>query len=249
MIAGLIGAIDNDYGVVGVAPGTRIWSVRAASPDGFLKDSAVLCAFNWVIEHADVIDVANLSFGEVLDNNGEFNQLAPCGTRNQKSQHEAVCEMVRRGVTVVASAGNESTDASVSTPAAWPEVIAVSAIGDADGQPGGFGAGVECPPMILPEDQQADDHFAFFSNFGAVVDIAAPGMCLTSTFTGSRFAFSAGTSFAAPLVVGAAALYLATHPDATPAQVKAALLARAEPGPIPGDPDAYPEGVLNVRGL
>ena len=47
----------------------------------------------------------------------------------------------------------------------------------------------------------------------------------------------------------AAALYIATHPGATPAQVQAALMARAEPGPITGDPDAYPEGIVNVSGL
>ena len=44
----------------------------------------------------------------------------------------------------------------------------------------------------------------------------------------------------------AAALYIATHPGATPAQVRAALIAAAEPGPIPGDPDAFPEGIVNV---
>jgi len=72
---------------------------------------------------------------------------------------------------------------------------------------------------------------------------------MTSTFPGSQLAFGDGTSFATPLVAGAAALYIATHPKASPAKVRDALVTRAEPGPIPGDPDTYPEGVLNVRGL
>ena len=66
---------------------------------------------------------------------------------------------------------------------------------------------------------------------------------------GSQYAFSEGTSFATPFVAGAAALYISTHPNATPAEVREALVARAEPGPIPGDPDTSPEGLLNVRGL
>jgi subtilisin family serine protease len=51
---------------------------------------------------------------------------------------------------------------------------------------------------------------------------------------------------ASPHVAGAAALYMATHPNATPAQVRSALLANVEPGPIAGDADGFPEGVLNV---
>jgi subtilisin len=94
-----------------------------------------------------------------------------------------------------------------------------------------------------------DDSFATFSNFGADVDLAAPGVCVGSTYLNGSYAIASGTSFSSPLVAGAAALYIATHPGATPADVKAALLAAAEPGPIPGDPDAYPEGVVNVSSL
>jgi subtilisin family serine protease len=94
-----------------------------------------------------------------------------------------------------------------------------------------------------------DDTFATFSNFGTTVDISAPGVCITNTYPGGLHAVGSGTSFAAPLVSGAAALYLANHPGASPATVKAALLALAEPGPIPGDPDAFHEGIVNVSTL
>jgi subtilisin family serine protease len=63
---------------------------------------------------------------------------------------------------------------------------------------------------------------------------------------GGLYAIYSGTSFSSPLVAGAAALYISTHPGASPASVKAALLAAAEPGPITGDPDTYPEGIVNV---
>ena len=114
---------------------------------------------------------------------------------------------------------------------------------DTDGLPGSLQDALRCDPT------QTDDTFATWSNFGEDVDLAAPGACLSSTYPGGLYAISSGTSFATPLVAGAAALYISTHPGATPAQVQAALIAAAEPGPITGDPDAYAEGIVNVSGL
>ena len=244
MVAGFAAAKDNNIGIVGIAPGARLWAVRVARPDGIITDSALLCGLDWVIEHANKIEVANMSLGGIAGVDEPAKELSPCGARPRSRTHEAICKLTRKGVTAVASAGNQSIDASMFTPAAYPEVIAVSAMADFDGLPGGLAA---TPSVCLPEAM--DDHFAFFSNYGAPVDIAAPGVCVTSTFIGSQYAFSDGTSFATPFVAGAAALYISTHPDATPAEVREALVARAEPGPIAGDPDTSPEGLLNVRGL
>ena len=203
LAAGFIGAIDNSFGAVGVAPGARIWAIRIARPNGYIPMSAALCGLNWVVRHADVIEVANNSWsGSAGD------RSAPCGHRRPDRLHEAVCRAVERGVTVVASAGNESEDAGTAPLGAYDEVITVSAIGDSDGRPGGLGVNPPC----LPEQQ--DDHFAFFSNFGSAVDLAAPGVCISSTYIDSQYATSNGTSFSAPLVSGAAALYMAKHPFA-----------------------------------
>ncbi len=154
--------------------------------------------------------------------------------------------MVAAGVTAVVAAGNESQDAAHEIPAAYPEVITVSAYADYDGRPGGVGSG-DCG---FPE---VDDTMAFFSNFGSAVDIAAPGVCITSTvprfYDRSGYFVASGTSMASPHVAGAAALYIARHPYASPAGVRAALVAMAEPGPLPEDPDSFPEGLLNVRPL
>ena len=89
--------------------------------------------------------------------------------------------------------------------------------------------------------------FADFSNFGPDIDIAAPGYCIESTWKNGYYASIAGTSMASPHVAGAAALYKVRNPQATPAQVRLAVLAAAEPGPISGDPDGYAEGIVNVR--
>ncbi|MDP9022087.1 MAG: S8 family serine peptidase, partial [Actinomycetota bacterium] len=154
--------------------------------------------------------------------------------------HRAVCAATAAGVTLVAAAGNDAEDAANYHPAAYPEVIAVSALADSDGRPGGLGP----PPACLAGS--LDDHLAFFSNFGSVVDIAAPGVCISSTYPGGRYATSSGTSFAAPLVAGAAALLKARNPSWSPQTIRQQLLTTAETGPIPGDPDAFSEGVLNV---
>jgi subtilisin len=65
----------------------------------------------------------------------------------------------------------------------------------------------------------SDDSFAYFSNFGPVVKIAAPGVNILSTLNGTDYGVDSGTSMAAPHVAGAAALYKAENPHATPQQI------------------------------
>lgn len=252
VVAGLAAAIDNSYGVVGTAPGARLYAVRVADPFGAVTDSALLCGLEWVIRHADVVDVANLSLS------GTGNVMGPCTDPRKLSHdrygkrapvdrvHQKICRATARGVTVVAAAGNDSMDASTVTPAAYREVIAVSAFTDYDGLPG---AKAPLPPECLPFN--ADDTFADFSNYGPVVDISAPGVCSFSTapVAGGSYGYVEGTSFAAPLVAGGAALIAARNPAMSPAQVRARLVALAVRGTVTGDPDGRDEGVLNVGPL
>jgi subtilisin len=249
MVAGFVGAVDNAIGVVGVAPGARIWAIQVVDgSSGQITNGSLLCAIDWITTNAATIEIANLSLGgpflphQETDNCG----LSPSKARGD-ALHAAICDSVAAGVTYVVAAGNESVDASTTYPASYDEVIAVSAITDLDGLPGGLRPPVgECSSAVNAFHPIADDTFVFFSNFGADVDIAAPGVCISSTYPGDLYAVGSGTSFATPLTAGAAALYISTHPGATPAQVRTALIAAAEPGPIPGDPDTYPEGIVNV---
>jgi subtilisin len=234
-VAGIVAARDNAFGVVGVAPGARIWPIRVLGPDGFGNDSWMVCGIDWATKNADSIDVANLSLGDFGADDGN------CGRTDQDPMHYAICNSVAAGITYAVSAGNDSADARSQVPAAYQEVLAVSSMGDTDGLKGGHGpASCEGTP---------DDGLSVFSNFGAVVDIAAPGDCVVSTYPGNQLWRLSGTSMAAPHVAGAAALWRSGHPNATPAQVRAAILGARERWSLYGDPDGTDEGVLDVAGF
>ncbi|MEU4499264.1 S8 family peptidase [Streptomyces sp. NPDC023998] len=210
-VAGIIGALDNGTGVVGMAPGARIWPVQVLNALGIGSTSDVICGIDYVTEHADQIEVANMSLG------GEGTDDGNCGMTNGDAEHRAICDSVAKGVTYTVAAANDHADAKNITPAAYDEVITVSALADFDGKPGGLGR------PTCRSDQ--DDTFADFSNYGADVDLIAPGVCILSTFRNGGYATLSGTSMAAPHVAGGAALYRATHPNASPQEVKAALQA------------------------
>lgn len=210
-VAGTIGALDNGTGVVGTAPGVRLWPVQVLSPLGSGSTSAVICGIDHVTEHADEIEVANMSLGGSGSDDGN------CGKSNDDAMHQAICNSVAQGVTYAVAAGNDHSDAANMVPAAYDEVITVSALADFDGKPGGLGTST-CRSDV-------DDTFANFSNYGADVDLIAPGVCIRSTSSTGGYTTLSGTSMAAPHVAGGAALYRATHPGASPQTVKAALQA------------------------
>jgi subtilisin family serine protease len=207
-VAGIIAARDNGSGVVGVAPGARLWAVRVLNASGSGTFSQIICGVDFVTRNAATIKVANMSLG-----GAGFDPGTGCSTGD--ALHDAICRSVQAGVTYVVAAGNSAANAANTIPAAYNEVITVSALADFNGLPGG-GAAPTCRSDV-------DDTFADFSNFGADIDLIAPGVCILSTYKGTGFAVLSGTSMASPHVAGAAALYISTHPGASPATVKSAL--------------------------
>ncbi len=229
-VAGTAAAKDDGVGVVGVAPGARLWAVRVLNNAGSGTTSSVVCGIDWVTANSSTIEVANMSLG------GSGSDSV-CG--GSDTYHNAICKSVGAGVTYAVAAGNESADANASRPATYEEVITVSALADFDGLTGGTGAAT-CRSDV-------DDTFANFSNYGTDVDLIAPGVCIHSTWKGGGYNTISGTSMASPHVAGAAALYKANHPGTSPAQVKTALQSAGKTDwSNADDPDGIKELLLNV---
>ncbi len=184
-VAGTIGAIDNGIGVVGVAPGARLWAVKVLDSRGSGYSSWIVAGIDWVAANAATIEVANMSLG---------------GSGYNQAEYDAIQGAVNKGVAFAVAAGNSDADANNYSPAAFNNVLTVSALADFDGKPGGLG-GATCRT-----DQ--DDTLADFSNWGSAVDIAAPGVCILSTYPieQGEYGTISGTSMASPHAAGALAL-------------------------------------------
>ncbi|MBI5599390.1 MAG: S8 family serine peptidase, partial [Deltaproteobacteria bacterium] len=255
-VAGTAAAIDNGIGVVGVAPGARLWSAKVLNKYGSGTMSGVIAGIDWVTQNANQIEVANMSLGAI----GRSDAL-----------RLAIGRSVAAGVFYAVAAGNSGQDVYGSDgvfntyddfiPAAYPEVAAVSAMADSDGQSGGLGGATSWG---------ADDTLAVFSNFsrsvtstnpaaspGAAIDLAAPGVSIRSTWKGTGYNTISGTSMASPHVAGSAALYIAGHGkpvDASGvASVRQALIDLGSPqsGPngFSADKDTNPEPLLDAANL
>jgi len=166
--------------------------------------------------------------------------LGGSGTDTATSLRLAIENSVAAGITYIVAAGNSGEDAKNFVPASYDSVITVSAIADSDGQPGNLGGSTS---------YGMDDSFASFSNFGADVDIAAPGVNILSCWKKGGYETISGTSMASPHVAGAAALIISKNPDMTPSQVRQALIDQGDFDEFSGDPDAYPEPLLNASSL
>lgn len=164
-VAGIIGAKNNDFGVLGIASGATLISLRVLDKDGTGTLSSILQALSYVSTNAKAGDVVNMSLGEdqvsaILD--------------------QQVQAVAAKGILFSIAAGNDSKAANLFSPgrANGDNIFTVSAV-------------------------DSLNNFAGFSNFGNdVVDFAAPGVRILSTYKGGLYARMSGTSMAAPHLAG-----------------------------------------------
>lgn len=242
-IAGIIGAKNNGNGIVGVAPNIKLYSVKVMGCGiGNMQD--VQAGLEYVLSKNDSIKVVNLSFGCAE------NPFTQCKTSNTVVSDDTINGAAEMGKTFVVAAGNgddqnRPINALHFWPAYNPNVITVAAITDTDGICGGKGDGVVVKLRGGQDIRiEKDDTYADFSNYGPVIAMAAPGVGVNSTYLHNSYKVDSGTSMAAPFVSGAAAVYLASHPLASPVEVRTELLKRASNSAIsciypPGDDRGY----------
>lgn len=194
-VAGIIGAVrNNDLGMDGIASDVRIMAIRAV-PDGDERDKDVANAIRYAVDNG--AQIINMSFGKSFSPNKQYVE-------------EAITYAASKNVLMVHAAGNDGANVDVEPnfPTAktlqtqkstfpWLEVGAISTNGN----------------------------IADFSNYGAkTVDILAPGVSIYSTLPQANYDFENGTSMAAPVVAGVAALVWSHHPELTAVELKNVLM-------------------------
>ncbi|MFD3548313.1 S8 family serine peptidase, partial [Streptomyces sp. NPDC058655] len=232
-VAGTVAAAKNGKGVIGVAPGVKISSVRIAEPatSMFFAENTI-CGFMWAGDH-----------GFKVTNNSYYTDPWQFNCPDNADQ-AAIIEGVRRaqayaegkGSLQVAAAGNSNMDlANKRTDTASPN----------DSTPVTrtiTNACLDIPtelPGVVTVSAMGTTAKASYSNFGLnVVDVTAPGGDATgiySTLPGGKYGSMSGTSMASPHVAGVAALLVSTNPGITPAQLRDKLATQANDVACPSD--------------
>lgn len=208
MVAGIIAQNTTDN--------VKIKPYKVLGSNGKCSTTQIIAVVNHILSEKDAPDVINLSLG------GEINKADPF----LDTQNELIQSLVAKGITVVVSAGNDSTDAGNYSPANISNVITVAASNSSNSR-------------------------SSYSNFGTVIDIAAPGdNIFTYTMGGGYTSSYSGTSFASPFVAAAAATVLMLDDSLTPTQVETKIKDAAFP--IVNNTSTVEwcgAGILNYSGL
>jgi len=237
-VAGTIAAALNGVGIVGVAPGVKVASVKVVNDDGFIFPEAAVCAYLWAADHG--MPVTNNSY---FIDPWEFNCV---NDPRQRPVWQAVQRALRysnaQGTLTIASAGNSNvdlqhkfTDSSSPNDGSFP--VEDRTINGACRDLPAEAPGVVTVSAVGPTEQKS-----YYSSYGqGVVDVTAPGgdtrfrtggvsstitdAVLSTVYPGGGWGYKQGTSMAGPHAAGVAALALSAHPGLKPGAL-ASLLER-----------------------
>jgi subtilisin family serine protease len=250
-VAGTVGAARNGVGIVGVAPGVRLASVKVVNDSGFIYPEAAVCGFMWAAQH-----------GFEVTNNSYFIDPWEFNCRNDVRQRPvwvAVQRALRyarsQGVLTVASAGNSQFDlqhkfVDASSPNDGSAPVEERLINGAC-----LDLPAEAPGVVTVSATGPTGLKSYYSNYGlGVVEVAAPGgdsrvpgtepngRVLSTVWPGGGWGYKQGTSMAAPHVSGVAALVLSVHRGMAPDALAAHLQRTADPQPCPAGRAYTPPG-------
>jgi len=203
-VAGIVAAvINNSIGVAGLSQ-VKIMAEKALNETGYGNTYDLADAITHAVDEGAKIII--MSWGS---------------DSPSILIHNAIKYAYRAGALLVAAAGNDATSNEF-YPAAWSEVIAVSAT-------------------------DKNDNLASFSNFGDWIELAAPGVNIFSTIPDDSYAYMSGTSMAAPFVAGVAALTWSTYPELTRDELRSHLHATADDLGQEGFDIYFGYGRINAR--
>ena len=201
-VAGIIGAVrGNGVGMDGIAPAVRIMSIRAV-PDGDERDKDIANAIRFAVDHG--ANVINMSFGKGY-------------SPGKRAVDDAVRYADVHGVLMVHAAGNDGADLAQSQNFPTPVYL-------------GGGRAQNWIEVGASSWRGLDSLATPFSNYNqTLVDVFAPGEDIYSTLPGNTYGRESGTSMAAPVVSGLAALIMSYYPSLSAADVKRIILTSATP--------------------
>ncbi|AIF68774.1 hypothetical protein PAP_01675 [Palaeococcus pacificus DY20341] len=185
-VAGSIAALNNDIGVVGVAPNVEIYAIKVLGNGGTGFYSDIILGIEQALLGPDgILDADNdtIVVGDPDDDTAEVISMSLGGSSDVQALHDVIIQAYDYGVVIVAASGNEGSSSPI-YPAAYPEVIAVGAM-------------------------DSNDQVPWWSNRNP--EIAAPGVDILSTYPDDTYETLSGTSMATPHVSGVVALIQAAH--------------------------------------
>ena len=230
------GANSSDFH--GVAPGARVLSVKIGDHGGTADVSQAIAAIDWVVQHRDTdglnVRVLNLSFG--------YDSAQPFG---EDPLAHAAGVAWNEGIVVVAAAGNGGSRSTLSSPAYNPNILAVGAT---DSMMTATTTDDVVPTWSSCDQSRNPDVVA---PGRSVASLRVPNGFVDASFPESRLSAylsrGSGTSQAAAVVSGAAALILSQRPDATPNDVRSLLTSTASPIRKSAPKKCQGAGVIDLR--
>jgi len=204
-VAGIIASeTNNREGIAGMTWYNKIMPVKAMSAEGYGTTFDIAKGIIWAVENG--ANVINLSLG----NYKESNVL-----------QRAIRYAYNHDVVLIAAAGNDSSQ-QPSYPAAYPEVLSVSAV-------------------------NYDGKLADFSNYGSYINISAPGVYIPSTYYKNQYASLSGTSMAAPHVTGLAGLIKSANPELSNKEIMEIIQSSARDLGKKGKDIQFGNGLIDVN--